>query len=313
MSTISFLGNFRVDYSSESHHAKTLELMGHKVIRLQETDATSTEIFNSAKSSDLFLWIHTHGWKTPGPADMTTILGKIKNRGIPTMTYHLDLWLGLKREKDLEEDSFYKEIEHFFTVDRLMSNWFNENTSVKGHYLPAGVYAAEATYKPRTIKRDVIFVGSKKYHEEWPYRKMLIEHLQKRYRNSFQHWGADGRGIVRGESLNRIYATTKIVVGDTLCPNFNYPSYWSDRVYETIGRGGFIIHPKIEGLDEEFEDKKHLVFYDYQDFDQLDSLINYYLKNDSERESIRIAGHELVKEKYTYTNRWKTILKEVGI
>jgi spore maturation protein CgeB len=84
-------------------------------------------------------------------------------------------------------------------------------------------------------------------------------------------------------------------------------------VYETVGRGGFIIHPKIEGLDEEFEDKKHLVFYDYQDFDQLDGLIDYYLKNDSERESIRIAGHELVKEKYTYTNRWKTILKEMGI
>ena len=41
MAKIVFLGNFRVDYSSETHHANTLESMGHKVIRLQESEAKS--------------------------------------------------------------------------------------------------------------------------------------------------------------------------------------------------------------------------------------------------------------------------------
>ena len=41
MTQIVFLGNFNVDYSSESHHAKTLEKLGHTVIRLQEGVATS--------------------------------------------------------------------------------------------------------------------------------------------------------------------------------------------------------------------------------------------------------------------------------
>jgi hypothetical protein len=313
MLKITFLGNFRVDYSSESHHAKTLESMGHTVIKLQETVADSSQILNSAKDSDLFVWVHTHKWVTPGNMTMKTVLNNLNSLGIPTMTYHLDLWMGLQREKDLKNDSFYKSIGHFFTVDKLMADWFNDNTKVVGHYLPAGVYGEEATYKPRGFRRDIAFVGSKNYHPEWPYRKELINHLQKKYGNSFQHWGGDGKGIVRGTSLNRLYATTKIVIGDTLCPDFSYPNYWSDRVYETMGRGGFIIHPRIEGLEDEFTDKEHIVFYDYQDFDQLDYLIRYYLKNDEERESIRNKGHQLVKEKYTYKNRWETILKELNL
>jgi len=33
---IVFLGNFGVSYSSENHHVKTLESLGHEVIKLQE-------------------------------------------------------------------------------------------------------------------------------------------------------------------------------------------------------------------------------------------------------------------------------------
>jgi spore maturation protein CgeB len=118
---------------------------------------------------------------------------------------------------------------------------------------------------------------------------------------------------VRGLKLNKLYWSTKIVVGDTLCIDFKYPDYWSDRVYETLGRGGFLIHPYVSGMEREFEDKKHLVFYEYGNFKQLKELIDYYLEHDEEREAIRKAGHELVKEKYTYKNRWEYILKELGI
>jgi spore maturation protein CgeB len=84
-------------------------------------------------------------------------------------------------------------------------------------------------------------------------------------------------------------------------------------VYETIGRGGFMIHPYIKGLEREFEDKKHIVFYEYGNFEQLKELIDYYLEHDAEREAIRKAGHELVKQNYTYRNRWEYILKELNV
>ena len=313
MAKIVFLGNFRVDYSSETHHANTLEFMGHKVIRMQESESKSEEILKHAIDSDLFIWIHTHGWKTPGKYEMGQVLRTLADYKIPTMTYHLDLWFGLQRQRDLDNHPVYKYIGHFFTVDKKMSDWFNQKTNVKGHYISAGVYDKECIIKQVELKNDVIFVGSKKYHSEWKYRPQLIDWLEDTYKERFQHYGMGGLPSIRGTKLNKLYWSTKIVVGDTLCINFKYPDYWSDRVYETMGRGGFIIHPYVQGMEREFEDKKHLVFYEYGNFNQLKELIDYYLEHDEEREAIRKAGHELVKSKYTYRNRWEQILKELKI
>jgi hypothetical protein len=313
MANIAFLGNFRVDYSTEFHHAASLQALGHNVIKLQETKATSEEILKVALESDLFVWVHTHGWNTPGDLSMARVLKRIKAKNIPTMTYHLDLWLGLGRESDLDKDPVYKYIDHFFTVDKQMADWFDKNTEVKGHYLPAGVFHEECYIKPSRKILDVIFVGSKGYHQEWPYRPKLVNWLQSTYKKRFRHYGRDGLKSIRGAELNSVYAATKVVVGDTLCPNFNYPSYWSDRIYETLGRGGFLIHPYIPGLEKEFKDKEHVVFYQYNNFEQLNELIDYYLEHEEEREAIRQAGHLHVKQNYTYKNRWEQILKELGI
>jgi hypothetical protein len=313
MAKITFLGNFRVDYSSESHHAKTLESLGHEVIKLQESETTSEVVLENAKQGDLFIWIHTHGWPTPGRFTMQDVLLKLKRYQIPSMTYHLDLWFGLSRQRDLRTKPVYKYIDHFFTVDRKMADWFNTRTTVNGHYLPAGVYDKECTYTPSKLKEEVIFVGSKTYHAEWPYRPKLINFLSKTYGARFNLYGKEGLGVVRGQDLNNLYASTKVVVGDTLCPNFDYPDYWSDRIYETLGRGGFLIHPYIPGLEKEFEDKKHVVFYEYNNLDQLKQLIDYYLEHEEEREEIRKSGHDMVKTNYTYKNRWQHILKELNL
>ena len=313
LAKIAFLGNFRVSYASETHHWKTLESMGHTVTKLQETEATSEQVLETALESDLFIWVHTHGWNTPGKMDMAEVLDKLKENKIITMTYHLDLWFGLDRQKDLDKDPVYKHIQHFFTVDPQMADWFNKETNVKGHYLPAGVYDKECEYIRQPFKNEIIFVGSKRYHKEWQYRPTLINWLTATYKRRFGLWGADGKGARRDRNLNNLYSSTKIVVGDTLCPGFNYPGYWSDRIYETMGRGGFIIHPYIPGLEKEFNDREHVVFYEYNNFKQLKELIDYYLEHSDEREAIRIAGHELVKSKYTYKNRWEHILKELGI
>jgi len=313
LSNIVFLGNFRVDYTSESHHAKSLEDLGHSVIRMQESEARSEDILAACINSDLFIWIHTHGWETQGKITMEKVLETLKTLSIPSMTYHLDLWFGLQREKDLESFPVYKMIDHFFTVDKKMAEWFNKNTKVKGHYLPAGVFGPECIVQDVTKKHDVIFVGSRKYHDEWAYRPKLIDWLDRSYGNRFEQYGSGGVKSVRGMHLNKLYWSTKVVVGDTLCIDFKYPDYWSDRIYETLGRGGFLIHPYIKGLENEFKDKEHVVFYEYNNFEQLKELIDYYIEHDDEREKIRLAGHKLVKENYTYKHRWQQILEELGI
>jgi hypothetical protein len=313
---IVFLGNFNVDYTSESHHAKSLEALGHTVVRLQEGTTGAEQIQNYALESDLFVWVHTHGWSTPtshhGVLDMVSVLKRLKREGIPSLTYHLDLWMGLAREKDLEADSFYRHIEHFFTVDKLMADWFNENTEVKGHFLPAGVFGGECRMAEAATEIDVIFVGSRGYHPEWPYRPQLIDWLRDNYR-LFRHVGGDGdTGTVRGQDLNRWYARAKIAVGDTLCKGFDYPYYMSDRIFETTGRGGFIIHPYIKGIEDFFEIDKEIVTYKFENFGELREKVDYYLAHDEEREAIRRAGHERTKRDHTYTRRWEEILATVA-
>jgi hypothetical protein len=318
MAHIVFLGNFEVPYSSENHHANSLESLGHTVCRLQERFIKDSVILENALNSDLFIWVHTHGWNTPGRIGMGMVLEQLRASKIPTMTYHLDLWLGLEREKDLREDNFYQTIGHFFATDKLMADWFNENTNVKGHFLPAGVYDKECYIHPdydyNNFDYDVIFVGSKRYHPEYPYRSELIDYLRSKYGKRFLHVGGDGdTGTVRGDELNRIYAKSKIAVGDSLNINFNYPYYTSDRLFESTGRGGFTIYPDIKGLDAYFYDKKEIIFYSHGDLEDLTNKIDYYLEHDEEREKIRMLGHNRTKREHTYVHRWATILKELGI
>jgi hypothetical protein len=305
---IAFLGNFAVPYSSETHHARSLETLGHEVIRLQEPSTAVSVITEQALRADAFVWIHTHGWDTPG---IDFALRAIKNAGIPTLTYHLDLWWGLQRQKDVRSSPYW-DLDHFFTVDKKMADWLTDNTPVKGHYLPAGVFDEECfiSSDPSPFANDVIFVGSRGYHPEWPWRPQLIDWLRNTYGSRFTHIGGDGdSGTLRGAALNAAYSGSKVAVGDTLCLGFDYPWYASDRLFEAPGRGGFQIFPRIKGIPELFDGT--MEFFNFGDFDGLKDLIDYYLEHDQPREALRTMCHEHVKTHHTYVQRWETILETI--
>lgn len=302
---ILYIGNFQSPYSTENDIAWTLSDMGATVYKKQENQDTTDEMIQWLGVADIILYTHTHGWITPGSFPMRKLLDKFRRRNTPTVGIHLDYWYGLERQKDVGIDDFWG-VEYMFTPDgdKRSQQWF-ESLKINHHYLPPAVvkrdcYLAEPH---KGYRSDVIFVGSKNYHKEWPYRTDLIEWLEKTYKNRFRHWGGDGIRSIRGDELNTLYASSKIAVGDSLCLDFNHQYYWSDRVYETRGRGGFLIHPAIVGLDS------HLVTYRYKDFEQLKELIDFYIRNDEERERLRLVNHEYVKQNHTYHNRMQTMIE----
>jgi hypothetical protein len=308
--TILFLGNFSVDYSSESHYKKTLEQMGYNVIAAQE-GKISYDSLNTILDGkvDYFFWVHTHGWQTP---DIELLLKKCREKKIISFAYHLDLYMGVQREKMLTEDPYFT-VDHFFTVDKLMAKWLNDNKQyTKGHYLPAGVLEDECYIgRPNSMlyPHEIVFTGAKNnYHSEWPYRVHLIEWLHANYGDRFAHYGSGGRPQLRGAELNSLYASAKIVVGDTLCKDFTYPYYSSDRLFEVTGRGGFLIYPSIEGLSDFYRHNDDVVYYDYGNFKDLKNRIDYYLEDDKAREVIRNRGHWRAKKEHTYTHRLKFII-----
>ena len=308
-----FLGNWGVDYTSESHHAKSLEELGVEVIRLQEPKARASELVEAIAQSQLFIWVHTHGWDTPG---MLEVLDYAKWRKVPVVTYHLDAYMQIPdRWARYQTDPYMLALDHFFTVDQCQADWLNANTTVKGHYLPPGVYGAECyiSDEPSPYANDVAFVGSYGYHGSYPMRPTLIDWLRRQYGSRFTHAGGGSSiGTVRGDDLNRLYANTKVVVGDSYICDPDYPGkYWSDRVPETLGRGGMLLAPRVYGLAEQFTDREHLVMYEWGNFGQLRALIDYYVSHNAEREQIRKAGHEHVKNTATYKHRWESILETV--
>jgi hypothetical protein len=320
MLKIGYIGNFTQAHCTENHVKRALISLGHKMTLIQEDLYDADHVYRVGKDCDLILYTRT--W---GMANLQPVLDKLKAEGVPSASYHLDLYYGLARGglyaqlaskgiTGIENDPFWHTT-YVFTVDgnSKSAEWFKAN-GINHFYMKAGVVADEcyiATVPGFTY--DIIFVGSYLgYHSEWPYREKLINWLKEVYGHRFTKIPIEGQPAVRNEALNELYANTKIVIGDSLCPGFNHANYWSDRVYETLGRGGFLIHPFIEGMQHEFEDRKHLAFYRFDDFVQLKALIDKYLEDDDEREQIRKTGHEFVKANCTYDKRMAAILNKIG-
>lgn len=316
---IAYLGNYTQKHCTEVHLAITLEDLGHEVVRIQELNINvkADNYFNQIKDCDLFLWTRT--WQANDT--MHKVLEMCRQAGITSVSYHLDLYVGLQRQNGLDNDPFWR-TDYVFTPDGAESSAeVFKKKGINHFYMKPAVFKGECYISPigaATFRPDVIFVGGgtptgegEQYgHKEWPYRGQLLKFLKDTYGNRYKKFGHPMK-TVRNEELNELYAATKVVVGDSLCLNFNHPYYWSDRVYETLGRGGFIIHPYIQGMEEEFTNGETIVFYEYNNWDQLKELIDKYLVDDEAREKIRRAGHEYVKNNATYNNRLTQMLETV--
>lgn len=299
---IAFLGNFSVPYSTESHHKWTWERLGHTVIPVQENRMTAGQFVEACRGADLAQITHTHGWG-PAEPEMRDAMAKVKAMGVPTFSYHLDYYWGLDqwdRRASRVGQTWDWKVDYFFSTDGGHEDFYKER-GVNHRWLPPGV--VEYGCKPGTFRPelacDVAFVGSVSYHPEYPFRGDLVTKLQGHYGTRFKHFQG-----YREDRLNDLYASVKVAVGDHVFAGG--PRYWSDRLPETCGRGGFLIYPRTEGLTIP------VVTYTPQNFEDLVSKVDYHLQFSEEREVVRKECFEHVRGHDTYTHRLKTVLEVMG-
>lgn len=306
MRTVAFIGNFEVPFSTESHHAYTWMQLGWNVIKLQENKTNGYEVANACKISDLLQWTHTHGWSFPGEKEMmsTIMHGSASQPKIPSFSYHLDKYFGIgSRENNyLDHPSFH--LDYFFSTDGGNEEGWKQ-AGINHHWILPGVVEYGCKMGRSIDNIRVLFTGSVGYHSEYLFRPRMVEALKANYGESFQV-----RTGYREDALNDLYASATVCVGDHIFAGC--PRYCSDRLFETIGRGGFIIYPETEGITETIPG---LVTYKPQDIQDLIHKIDYFLDRDHEPERIerRNAAFEYVKQHGTYTNRLRQILEIMNL
>lgn len=301
---IAFLGNFEPVHSTESHHAWTWEKLGHSVTRLQENKVTTEQVVKACENADLFQWTHTHSWVTPGKMLLTEMLDHIHGMGVKSFSYHLDVYWGLniwdRREENIGKHPSWR-VQHFFSTDGSHEDQW-KSRGVNHHWMRPGVVeygCFEGTFRA-DLACDVGFAGSEKYHPEYPFRGIMVKALKDRYGSRFRVFQG-----VRERALNDLYASCKVLVGDHCFAG--RPRYWSDRLPETCGRGGFIIYPLVEGL------MVPTATYLPQNLPSLFSKIDHYLENPRVREIARQRAHRYVKAHDTYTTILPELLAVMGL
>lgn len=317
---VTYIGNFRPAHSTENHLAATLTDLGATVVVVQqdEADAHWPRVTNEALSSDLVLYTRTHSWGDLPRGDR--LWEACAEAGVRTASVHLDLFIGITREEDVvRRDPLFTTGTVFTPDGDHDEEW--RGYGVNHEYLRAGVLRDEArpgVRSPHYEGFDVAFVGSSfRYHQEWQYRQRLLAFLEAEYGDRFLLVPRRGEPAVRGQALNDLYATVPVIVGDSLCLNRERATYWSDRPYETVGRGGFLVMPHVDALAEEFYYADALVTYPWDDFPALrrtvDRHVEMFRDAPEMRDAMTGASSAWVRDHASYTNRVIQMLDTLGL
>ena len=297
---ISFVGEFTKLYNEEGI-ARSFEELGIEVQRFPEFDFQYDKAVQEIEEfkPDLILFA-----KLQIP-NKERFLSLMKGRGIPTASWTFDLYFGLRRESYLETDPIFR-ADFVFGPDGGHDKEFKEK-GINYHLLRQGIYGGFCYkgIKEENYPYDIIFTGS--VNKQWLYREEMAGFLSSNY--NFKWIGKKiGDKEIRGKGLNDLYASAKIIMGDSVYSSH----YWSNRIYETLGRGGFIIHPQVEGLENDYIPYKHYIPYPFGNWDKLKEKIDYFLPREKEREAIALAGMEHTKNNHTLVHRCRQLLDVVN-
>jgi hypothetical protein len=315
---VAYVGNVgpgSAPHSTENHVRRALEVNGHRVLPLHEQrfDWNPSRI-----DADIVLWTHTHGFAPERTYPRQyRFLEALERRDVPTVGYHLDRWFDLRRECQVYDEPFFR-CALVCTADGGNEERFAA-AGVNHVWFPPGVSEAECepgTYRPHLASK-VAFVGSWQggYHTESKHRYDLVKWLQDTYGDRCRFWPAPGEPAVRGEQLRDLYASVKVIVGDScLVGTGKNRGYVSDRIPETLGRGGLLVHPHVDGITDGslYHAGEHLLCWPAGDWETLRSTIDCALDDHEHRARVAKAGREHVLDHHTYEVRMRQLVDLLG-
>ena len=148
-------------------------------------------------------------------------------------------------------------------------------------------------------KSDIAFIGQARADES---RVLLIRKLAKRvnvkvYGKNWQAFGIKPTlKTVTPRRYGLVCRGAKIILGADITDKVE--GYWSNRLWLTLGCGGFFLTAYVRGMEKFFENKRHLVWYHSEN--ECLCLAEEYLAKPDIRHKIARQGYHLVHEHHTF-------------
>ena len=290
---ILFVGKFNPyswgEYPTEYFISEAFRKNGIVVVQVDIDKFSNYEVTKRIVqwSKDCDLVLFTSGILQLALSDFEWICNQII---IPKILYTND-WIFL----DKEREKIY--LERFPFVDLLItSDSFDySKDGIKQIRIPM---ACLPSYEFNPMpQKDLVFIGAVHYSKE---RREFLDKISKCFGNLDIYGHCGNNTSVYTKELEVVLQRHRITLGHNCV---NSKGYWSSRNYIVPGYGGFLLTPYVAGLEEEFENKKHIVWY--KDFEECVDLIAYYLKYADEREEIRQQGYEYTQKVHNWDNRAK--------
>lgn len=324
---ITYIGNGRAPHSTENSWKYAFEQLGHNVQIIEQEDAhKSGRAFVElvACNSDLILYSRTHN-DTALDARWTDFWRFVEGEGVKTASLHLDVFWGIpEREQWIRDGDPLFTTGTVFTADgRKTSAASWREAGVNHVWLPPAIdernlLPTDARFTPVETP-PIVWVGSVGYHSEWQWRRVLWDFLQSEYGDRLIAYGnGTPNGSCRNNAvLTDLYAGDTLVIGDSMFADQD-GRYYSDRVPETLGRGGLLLHPWMEHRDEHTI-SDYIAGHHYApiicDTRALRGSIELWGRQASadNRMTIKKRAVEHVAARHTYRHRAATILQTLGL
>lgn len=115
-------------------------------------------------------------------------------------------------------------------------------------------------------------------------------------------------GLLPYEQLPAVYSSAKIVLG-MHCDDTSR-TQTSMRTFEVLGCGAFYLTHYTKAHENLFSNGKHLVWS--RSAAETVSYVDYYLRNQEERQKIALEGQKKVYTEHTYTDRAEHLLETIS-
>jgi len=305
------VGPGKKELRTEFYIKKEFKLLGHSVLTFNDIKIYNLLSFLSHIFFRIITYLFNPDLIIYSKAKKISIANfQWANKKYTTIMWYFDIQVPFQNsilERARRVDIFY--ITNIGQIPFLTQN------GVNARYLPQACYT-DYSYKSnnREYLYDVSFIGNNNKHMGM--REMLLKQVSEYY--DLHLWGKrwetgttyTSHERIFGEKYANVCIRSKIVLD---IKSYEYcllaNGYFSNRVFITLGYGGFLLSQKVKGKDEIFEDGKHLVYFETQD--ELIELIGYYLSHDEEREKIARQGKEYVLQNHTYRIRIAQILDDI--